>query len=290
MRRIIAIGFAAVAAMAAQAVCAQEAAAPAPTTIVYTNEGMKGMADLPMGVHRIPDSNSVISGHQKGGFLGVLFGPIGMAVQSSSDAARGTAMVKNAEDALRFDAVAKAAELTTAILADERFQQRFTLSADGSRGTLTVTPYIVITLENETDARPYVVLKTRLSTGVPGEKPKALKYFCCQGKAQPLMGENGLTENDGAALKALLTSELETAIRVMLMDRMEPYPRDKEKKISVFGRYAFVGKPFKMKGFDLGHYNEYFLIGFPPGALTFGGVNIAEPGALEILPDEKKKK
>jgi hypothetical protein len=44
------------------------------------------MSDLPLGVHRIPDSNVVISGYQGGGAMGILFGAVGMLVQSSVNA------------------------------------------------------------------------------------------------------------------------------------------------------------------------------------------------------------
>ena len=70
----------------------------------------------------------------------------------------------------------------------------------------------------------------------------------------------------------------------MLQDRAQPYTRDKETRITVKGYLPFVGKPFKMKGYDLGKYNDYALIDFPSGMLVFGGVNIAEPGSLEVLP------
>lgn len=270
---------------AAQAAPTPEAAAPTqapPTTIVYSDDGLSRMGDLPMGVHRIPDSNVIISGHQKGGGIGMLFGVVGMAIQSSANASSGTAKVRNVEDDLRFNATAKATELTGGILADGKYGQRFTLSS-ASGSTLNVVPYVVITFENETDVRPYVVLKTKLYTATD-QSPKALKYFCCEGKALPLAGAGGLAENGGAGLKALLTAELETAIRVMLQDRSQPYPRDKQSKIAVKGYLPFVGKPFKMKGYDLGKYNDYALIDFPSGMLVFGGVNIAEPGSFEVQP------
>ena len=258
------------------------AQAPAPTRVVYVDEGMSRMNDLPMGVHRIPDSNVIISGHQKGGGIGMLFGVVGMAIQSSANASGGTARVRNVEDDLRFDATAKATELTGAMLAaDGKFGQRFTLQA--ADNMLNVSPYIVITFQNETEVRPYIVLKTKLYTA-GDQSPKAQKYFCCEGKALPLTGANGLAENGGAGLKALLTAELETAIRVMLQDRAQPYIRDKEQRITVKGYLPFVGKPFKMKGYDLGHFNDYTLIDFPSGMLVFGGVNIAEPGSLEVQP------
>jgi len=287
MRKFMLALVAGASALAAPAAAAPEtgdapAQAPAPTRVVYVDEGMSRMNDLPMGVHRIPDSNVIISGHQKGGGIGILFGVVGMAIQSSANASGGTARVRNVEDDLRFDATAKATELTGAMLAaDGKFGQRFTLQA--ADNMLNVSPYIVITFQNETEVRPYIVLKTKLYTA-GDQSPKAQKYFCCEGKALPLTGANGLAENGGAGLKALLTAELETAIRVMLQDRAQPYIRDKEQRITVKGYLPFVGKPFKMKGYDLGHFNDYTLIDFPSGMLVFGGVNIAEPGSLEVQP------
>lgn len=286
MRKLMLAVITGVSALAAPATAAPEAGdapaqAPSPTRIVYVDEGMSRMSDLPMGVHRIPDSNVIVSGHQKGGGIGMLFGIVGVAIQSSANASGGTAKVRNVEDDLRFNATAKATELTGTILADGKFGQRFTLQAADS--TLNVVPYIVITFQGENEVRPYIVLKTKLYTAAD-QSPKAQKYFCCEGKALPLSGPNGLAENGGAGLKALLTAELETAIRVMLQDRAQPYTRDKETRITVKGYLPFVGKPFKMKGYDLGHYNDYALIDFPSGLLVFGGVNIAEPGSLEVLP------
>jgi len=246
------------------------------------------MSDLPMGVHHIPDSNVIISGHQKSGGIGMLFGVVGMLVQSSANAATGTGKVRNVQDDLRFDVTTKAADLTGAMLADEKYRQLFTLSPKAGAATLAVVPYVVITFENETDVRPYVVLKTKLSTGAPDESPRTIKYFCCEGKPLPLSGENGLAENNGARLKELLTSELETAIHVMLLDRSQPYPRDDQAKIAVNGYLPFVGKPMKFKGYDLGRYNDYSLVEFRGGAVVFSGVNIAEPSSLEIKPANVK--
>jgi hypothetical protein len=293
MRTVILVVVASASAFAAQAAAAQGPAGAAstqapPTTVVYSDKGPNGMSDLPMGVHHIPDSNVIISGHQKGGGIGMLFGLAGMLVQSSANAEAGTGKVRNVQDDLRFDVTAKAADLTGTILADEKYRQLFTLVPKAGGGTLTVVPYVVITFENETDVRPYVVLKTKLSTGAPDESPRTIKYFCCEGKALPLSGENGLAENNGARLKELLTSELETAIHVMLLDRSQPYPRDNQAKIAVNGYLPFVGKPMKFKGYDLGRYNDYSLVEFRGGALVFSGVNIAEPSSLEIKPANVK--
>lgn len=302
MRKVIFAVVASASALTAQAAAAQAAAGAAPTqappttapttpptTIVYSDKGPNGMSDVPMGVHRIPDSNVVISGHQKGGGIGMLFGLAGMLIQSSANAATGTGKVRNVQDDLRFDVTAKATDLTGTILADEKYRQLFTLATKaGSGGTLTVVPYVVITFEGETDVRPYIVLKTKLSTGAPGESPKTIKYFCCEGKPLPLSGENGLAENNGAGLKELLMSELDTAIHVMLLDRSQAYPRNDQAKIAVNGYLPFIGKPVKWKGYDLGRYNDYSLVEFRGGMIVFSGVNIAEPSSLEITPAKVK--
>lgn len=260
------------------------AAASLPTAIVFSEKSANGFSDLPMGVHRIPDSNVIVSGHQGGSALGVLFGVVGMVVQSSVNAQTGTAKVHNVEDDLRFDVRTKAIELTNAALAGDTFKDAFTLTPQPGGSTMTVTPYVVLTFVKKTeDVRPYVVLKTKVA--VDGDSGKAIKYFCCEGKALPLAS---LTENDGAGLKALLTSELETAVNVMLLDRSKPFPRNDEAKIATNGMLPFVGKPLKWRGFDLGRYKDYNLVEFRGGMIVFSGVNIVEPGALEITPVVKK--
>ena len=260
------------------------ASSSAPTAIVFSEKGANGMSDLPMGVHRIPDSDVVISGHQGGGGIGMLFGVVGVLVQSSINADAGTGKVRNAEDDLRFDVRAKAIEMTNTIMAGEQFRTAFTLTPQPDGSTMTVTPYVVLTFVKKTeDVRPYIVLKTKVATGA--DSGKTIKYFCCEGKALPLAS---LTENDGARLKELLSAELETAVNVMLLDRSQPFPRNDEAKVETNGLLPFIGKPLKWRGFDLGRYKDYNLIEFRGGLFVFSGVNIVEPGALEITPVVKK--
>lgn len=263
---------------------AAPAPSSAPTAIVFSEKGANGMSDLPMGVHRIPDSDVVISGHQGGGGIGMLFGVVGVLVQSSINADAGTGKVRNAEDDLRFDVRAKAIEMTNTIMAGDQFRTAFTLTPQPDGSTMTVTPYVVLTFVKKTeDVRPYIVLKTKVATGA--DSGKTIKYFCCEGQALPLVS---LTENNGARLKELLTAELDTAINVMLLDRSQPFPRNDEAKVETNGLLPFVGKPLKWRGFDLGRYKDYNLIEFRGGLFVFSGVNIVEPGALEITPVVKK--
>jgi hypothetical protein len=286
MRRFILAVVASASAMAAHADAGQGQAGAAPTealptTIAYPDKGPSGWDDIPLGVHRIPDSHVIISGHQKGGGIGILFGVVGMLVLSTANADAGRRAVGNEQNSLRFDVAAKAAEITGTIVASDSYRQKFTLSPSAGGGTLSVVPYVVITFVNETDVRPYVVLKTTLSSVSPGESSRMIKYFCCEGSPLPLAGETGLSENNGERLKEILTSELETAIHVMLLDRSQPYPRDNRTKITAEGYLPFVGQKIKVKGYDLGHYKNYLLFEIRGGSV-FGGVNIAEQSSLEI--------
>jgi hypothetical protein len=145
----------------------------------------------------------------------------------------------------------------------------------------------VITFVNETDVRPYVALKTTLSSGSPGESARMTKYFCCEGKPLPLAGEGGLSENNGERLKEILTSELETAIHVMLLDRSQTYSRDNLTKIAAEGYLPFVGKKIKVKGYNLGQYNDYSLFEIR-GGNVFAGVHIAEESSFEIKAPNAK--
>jgi hypothetical protein len=255
-----------------------------PTAIVFSEKGANGMSDLPMGVHRIPDSDVVISGYQGGGGIGMLFGVVGLMVQSSINADTGTGKVRSVEDDLRFDVRAKAIELTNTIMADDKFRTAFTLTPQPSGSTMTVTPYAALTFVKKTDdVRPYIVLKTKVANG--SDSGRTIKYFCCEGKALPLAS---LTENNGARLKEVLTAELDTAVNVMLLDRSQPFPRNDEAKLDTNGLLPFVGKPLKWRGFDLGSYKDYRLVEFRGGMFVFSGVNIVEPDGLEITPVVKK--
>ena len=284
------------AALSAQPLLAQStdaaATAPAlpPTSIFITDKGPNGMSDLPMGVKRIPDSNIVVSGHQKGGPLGLLFGVVGMAIQSAANTDAGGKRTNDIQDALRFDVTGRSKELATSILAEEAFSGSYTLATEESPSAVSVVPYIVLTFVNQTDVRPYIVLKTKLDPGADKDKPRTIKYFCCEGPAMPLTGEGSLTENNGEKLKALLNTELETAQRIMLLDRRQPFARNDDAKLDVNGSLPFVGKSFKWRGWDLGSFKDYRLIEFRGGILVFGGVHAVEPGALEITPYVKKKK
>jgi hypothetical protein len=190
--------------------------------------------------------------------------------------------VRNVEDDLRFDVRAQAIEMTNRIMASDQFRTAYTLTPQPGGSTMTVTPYVVLTFVKSEDVRPYIVLKTKVATAT--DSGKTIKYFCCEGKPLPLAS---LTENNGARLKELLSSELETAVNVMMLDRSQPFPRNDEARIETNGMLPFVGKPLKWRA------SIWAVQGLQPDQVSrrddsLSGVNIVEPGALDVKPIPKK--
>src|SRR5437016_883240 len=64
-----------------------------PISVKLSTEELSGWSDLPMGVYRIPDSQVIISGHQKASGAGILFGVLGLAVTSAVNTAAGARAV-----------------------------------------------------------------------------------------------------------------------------------------------------------------------------------------------------
>src|SRR5689334_21793802 len=74
-----------------------------PTQVEFSTAQISKWTDLPMGTYRVPNSDVIISGHQKGGAAPILlFGVIGMAIQGSVNAHNGKEAIAEMEQALTF--------------------------------------------------------------------------------------------------------------------------------------------------------------------------------------------
>ena len=250
-----------------------------PIAVVYSDQGPSGMSDVAMGAYRVPDSNLIISGYQKGGAVGLLFGPIGLIAQSAVNSGAAKGSVSNTGDALRIDIAQQAVKATQAALTSDRYAQNFTATADPRGPTLTVVPYVVITFKTDTDVRPYVFLKARLNTGRPGDASRSTRYICCVGQAFPLTGEAGLTANGGEPFRKLVEQELETAVKLMLDDVASPYVRDKAKMTHIEAAFPFGRTKLKLKGYILSEDQDSVIVDLP-GIFVFTGVEIMDKSAI----------
>ncbi len=265
---------------------AAETAQPPPTdarpiAVIYSDKGPSGWSDLPAGAYRVPDTSVIISGHQKGGVLGVMFGALGVLAQSAANSEAGKGSVSDTQDVLRIDVVGDASEITHEALRSEKYSSTFTSAADTGGPTLSVTPYVAITFESDTQVRPFIVLKATLKSGRSGDASRSTRYFCCVGQPLPLTGEGSVTANGGQLLKDLLKHELERAVRVMLDDTANPYPRDEHKLINVEANYPFVRPRMKLRGYELWEDDNTVVVALKASSLVvFSGVQIMDKSAI----------
>ena len=268
-----------------------ETANPAPTPsppvrVTYSSRGA-GMNDIPVGAYRVPDSNVLISGHQKGGPAGLLFGPVGMLAQSAINSQVGKQAVSGAQDALHFDVSKQAEDDTRSVLQSGRYGQTFTLDGVSDGPALTVYAFASITFVTDTDVRPYVILKA-----VPkpsGDHQQTVRYICCGGEPLPLAGDNGLTANGGALLQKIFAQEVDGAVNLMLTDVAHPYTRDEQRLVAVDARFPFVRNRLRVTGYELSEDQDSIVFAPKLGSLiVFTGVEKMDKAAISYRPATKK--
>lgn len=245
-----------------------------PITVKLSGEDLSGWSDLPIGTYRVPDSQVIISGHQKGQGAGMMFGLIGVAIAHAANASAGASAVKDAEAALkiRLDGplMAEVAKAVAQSPADGKF------SAAGSGATLTVTPGLVLTYLESSDVRPFVVLKASLT----GEDKKPLwstRYIVSTGASRPLAGAGSWTDDSGAALKANVQASLSQGVKVMLADVGNPYKRDDAAMSAVEGQFPFMKQRLQLVGYKITEDDRY--LAFIPklgDVVVFAGVNVMD--------------
>jgi hypothetical protein len=190
-----------------------------------TKETASGWTDMPIGVHRIPETSVYVSGHQGAAGIGALFGPIGLAAAHAAAQSTGE---KKAGDpaALRIDIAAEADRVLKEELDRRREVARFATAGDRADATLEIVPFIVLTFIGEERVRPWVVLKARL-LDLGGDEKWKTRYITSLGAPRPLTGDTGWTSDGGQPLRSVIDRSLKRGIDVMLRDAVGALPRGK---------------------------------------------------------------
>lgn len=245
--------------------------------IQYTSNDPSSWSELPPGVYRVPGSQVIISGHQKGSVIGVIFGPFGVLAQSAINSSIGKGKTHNIEDALRINLTAEEQKITAALLTDANLGGKFTLQDSNNPTSLSVDTSVIINFVNDTDVRPYVLLKATLKDATAHKQIWSTRYIAAVGKARPLSGENSWTSNNAAPLKENLSLSLKSAIGIMLNDISSPAPRDAKKLTTVEAEFPYVKQPIQIMGYKVAEDEQ--SIAFIPklgDMVTFQGVNILD--------------
>lgn len=243
-----------------------------PIRVVYGSEGPSGWSDLPIGAYRVPESQVIISGHQKGG-VGFLFGVVGILAQNAIQAQAGASAVSDVRTVLQVNVTNQAQTISNSLIDSGQFGTAFSTASSSGGPVLTIDPYVVITFVSDTEVRPYTVLKATLR-GPNNNSLWTARYVASADKALPLEGDQSFTANDGALLKAAVSRDLETDIKFMLADVASPRLRDETKLIYVESSVPFVRQRLGLVGYEIGQDDQSILFAPKIGdAVVFAGVH-----------------
>lgn len=262
-----------------------------PTQIEFSTDQVSKWTDLPLGTYRVPNSDLIISGHQKGGAAPMLlFGLVGVAVQSGINSSQGKGAMASAEQALTFSIDEEAKAKLQLALADPAYADKFTVDATPGR-KFEVTGAVVMSFANQQDVLPYVTLRVKLMGNEGKSKLWTTRYIASAGARRPLVGDGSWTENDGAALRPQVSRLLDLAIGTMLKDISNPYPREESSLTNVHGYFVHVNKPLQVVGYKLAEEDGRMLFLPKLGTtIVFAGVNILDTDSVWQQPAGKKDK
>lgn len=239
-------------------------------------------SEMPTGVYAVPNTRLFVSGHQAGQGASIFFGPLGVLVGSAINAERGKSMLGDDKSLANQDLVSATEQLVKdGIAADGTTNLKF---GPGTTGTaqLTLLPFGVLSFVNDTDVRPYVVVRTTLKDA-SGTQVWSTRYIAASAEARPFTGDNGWFKDGAQPLRLALEQSLRRTIDVLMRDVAGKTARDPKKWSYIGGQYAFVKQPLKVKGNMVVEEPDY--IAFTPhlgDVLVFTGVNIFDRKIVTI--------
>lgn len=246
-----------------------------PISVNVTQQQLSGWTDLPVGAFKVPESDVVITGHQKGQAAGMMFGLLGVAIAHAANANAAAAGASNSEQVLRMKLSDEARTAVTEVIATTEFAQKFKESA-GAGAQLDITPALILSYVDTTNVRPYTVLKVALAGS--DKKPMwETRYFASTGDALPLEGPGSWTDQGGKSLKENVSVNLRQALKVLLSDVSQPAVRDDKQMTLAESAFPFIKPRLQILGYKLSEDGQY--VAFVPkigDAMVLSGINVLD--------------
>jgi hypothetical protein len=253
--------------------------------IQYSDDDLSGWFDLPGGVYQVPDSQVIISGHQSTSFLGSLFGPLGLALESSINAESGETATQTDSELLHIKLNALAREITDKQLSEADFADTFTDTAIPGVPVLQVKTAVVMTFQDDENIKPYVLLQAALKDPKTNTDRWKSRYIASSGPARPFEGDDGWSAYYGQKLNNNIYQNLKKAISTMLTDIATPYPRRSNDLITIEGHFPYVRDKLQTVAYQLDD-TEDTLVFLPrlSNAVVFSGVHVMEKATIDVRP------
>jgi hypothetical protein len=235
--------------------------------------------DVIVGAYSIPESQVVISGHQKGGGGGgFLFGFLGVLIEHSLEQSSGKKTIASVSDQLGFYLNEQIEAELDVSLQKKDLAGIYKINDDSKNHVLSIKPMLVLTYTwDENKVRPFTILNVSLHEKGREEKLWSSRYISSIGKARVLFGEGSWLENDKSALNGFISENLKLSIDFMLEDFLSPYDRKTKDSIVVEGNVPFLKSVYRLLGQRLLE-NDKFVAYVPVSndASVISGVLIAD--------------
>src|SRR5271168_934641 len=111
--------------------------------INYTRDDISSWFDMPMGTYRVPNSQVLVSGRQKGNAIAIGLHSPG-AMDAAADTSGGKAAVQTSEETLRISLSPEAENDLAVMLRSDEFSGRFTLAPNPGAPVLIISSDVVL--------------------------------------------------------------------------------------------------------------------------------------------------
>lgn len=272
--------------------CASALSQPMPElkgklALVVSKELPSKWTDMPIGVHHYAETSVYVSGHQGAAGIGILFGPIGLALAHS--AAQSTGEKKAAVvSQVRIDMVAATERAIAAELARRGDTTRFAPAGSKADGTLEIVPFLVLNFVGDDKVRPWIVLKTALKDANGDEKWKT-RYMASVAETRTLGGDAGWVSAEAEPLRSAIDRSLQRAVDVLLREGAGHLTRGSGRAVKVKGQWVWVKQPLELSAEVLDESDELIVV--KPNvsdAIVFAGVSIFEKPAVTVTAEPPK--
>lgn len=260
---------------------------PERTVVRVLEEGPSKMNDLPGGQYKIPEIHVYIIRRPSPGSqqASMMFGLLGLLAATYAEQEDSKAAVNEIEEAFRIDIALETRRAFDEALKQGKTPSNWTMDS-GEKGLnqFEVIPYIILIVEGDQFARPFLFMKVRLVSQTKGET-WATRYVYYVRERRAVVGPNSWTENQGEAFKKATLDALRNILNVLFSDTKTERTRNVVPG-KLKGKFMGALKPYEQKGEILEETEDTIVFNILSQGVINGGINIIPKNEVEkFVPD-----